>query len=160
MGWLSRHVEACLAAVIATLLLASAVAIAVRVRSPSTAHHRSSTAPADTTTTTPVPTTVPPAVSDPGQLGMYLVDADTGAIRPVLLNYSFENVSFSPDGRQLVFAGRVGGGGGGEAVGVGGAAIRYAVVESAAEDVAAVATVAAVPLVAVGIALVVIGLLC
>jgi Tol biopolymer transport system component len=61
-------------------------------------------------------TTVPSVTPAPGpvtgtsvdQRGLYVVNADTAAVQPVLLHYSFETVSFSPDGRQIVFTGRSG----------------------------------------------------
>ena len=46
--------------------------------------------------------------SDPATRGLYLVDADSAAIHPVLLDYTFGSVSFSPDGQRLVFDSRAG----------------------------------------------------
>ena len=68
------------------------------------------TPPTNRTTTTAAsgrwdPTGV---ASDPATRGLYLVDADSGAIHPVLLDYTFGGVSFSPDGQRLVFDGRAG----------------------------------------------------
>ncbi|HEX3540772.1 MAG TPA: hypothetical protein VHT75_10060 [Acidimicrobiales bacterium] len=65
---------------------------------------------ATTTTTITPPTTSPVNGANPDQLGLYLANADTGAVSPVVLHYTFETVSFSPDGSQLVFAGRSGDG--------------------------------------------------
>jgi Tol biopolymer transport system component len=106
------------------------------VASTTTLHPASNLAPTSTTVATPAsrapggttPTSVkkarssgssstsPPVAGTPAsvtativdQRGLYLVDADTGAVKPVLLHYSFETVSFSPDGRRIVFTGRPG----------------------------------------------------
>ncbi|MGH9124105.1 MAG: TolB family protein [Acidimicrobiales bacterium] len=59
-----------------------------------------------TTTAASGPSGSPVVASDPATQGLYLVDADSGAIHPVLLDYTFGSVSFSPDGQQLVFDGR------------------------------------------------------
>lgn len=75
-------------------------------------------APGKRSTGTTSSTTARPITSAPSpgpvtgtnldQLGLYVVNADTAAVQPVLLHYSIGNVSFSPDGRRIVLTGRSG----------------------------------------------------
>jgi WD40 repeat protein len=56
----------------------------------------------------PSPSPGPVTGTNLDQLGLYVVNADTAAVQPVLLHYSIGTVSFSLDGRRIVFTGRPG----------------------------------------------------